>query len=476
MTSTTAEAAPIKAEAPAPLRVIARLPTWVNVLDVVSMVLLATAAVVALGDGFRFQIAGADISVRSFVRVAGWAALVIIARHAMYARPALWTRVWGWLRHKNAWPDLSFVAQLVVTTRIPPVLIGLLAVATIGLGAEVRYQAYASPWLNLPARWDAEWYSDIAAFGYSWDGDWARQQNVVFFPAFPMAARIVARLLGIHVLYAAWVVAFTAFAAAMVFFVRLARVYLDRRNASDAAWLLASYPFAIYYSAAYSESLFLLTMCGTFLAIHERRFRSAILWGLLAGLTRPNGWLLAGPIALLIYTQVRPSQIRDWVRGAAVAAAPVAGMLAFTLYLHLRFADGFAWLRGQAAWGRSYRGLHLFAGDRLSYVNEYGFSRYLTDAPFDALNTFAALLALGLIIPITRRLGPAYGALVAILVLPPLLIGGAMSMGRMTCVLFPMFIWLAATVPPAYRTGLLIAFATLQGLAATLFFTWRPLF
>jgi hypothetical protein len=291
-----------------------------------------------------------------------------------------------------------------------------------------------------------------------------------------MAARIVARLLGIHVLYASWFVAFAAFAGAMVCFVRLARSYLDSRSASDAAWLLASYPFAIYFSAAYSESLFLLTMCGMFLAVHDRRFARAVMWGLAAGLTRPNGWLLAGPIALLIYTQVRPTQIRDWVRGAAVVAAPVTGMLLYTLYLHLRFADGFAWLRGQAAWGRSYRGLHLFAGDRLSYITEYGFSRYLTDAPFDALNTFAALLALALIIPITRRLGPAYGALVAVLVLPPLLIGGAMSMGRMTCVLFPMFIWLAAAVPSTYRTGLLVAFATLQGLAAALFFTWRPLF
>lgn len=476
MTSMTSEAAPGKAEAPATDRGTARLPPWVQALDVVSLILLVTTAIVALGDGFRFEIAGAGLSVRSFVRVAVWAAVVIIARHVMRPSPALPTRVLGWVRRGHAWPDLSFVSQLVLTTRIPPVLIGLLAVATIGLGAEVHYQAYESPWLNLPARWDAEWYSDIAAFGYSWDGDWARQQNVVFFPAFPMAARIVARLLGIHVLYAAWAVAFAAFAGAMTVFVRLARTHLDGRSASDAAWLLASYPFAIYYSAAYSESLFLLTMCGLFLAVHERRFRTAAMWGLLAGLTRPNGWLLAGPIALLIYTQVRPSQVRDWVRGAMVAAAPVAGMLVYTLYLHLRFADGFAWLRGQAAWGRTFRGLHLFASDRLSYINEYGFSRYLTDDPFDALNTFAALLALGLIIPITRRLGPAYGALVAVLVLPPLLIGGAMSMGRMTCVLFPMFIWLAAAVPPAYRTGLLIAFATLQGLAATLFFTWRPLF
>jgi hypothetical protein len=374
------------------------------------------------------------------------------------------------------WPDVSLVTQLVVMTRIPPVLVGLLAVATIGLGTEVRFQADANPWLNLPARWDAQWYSEIAAFGYRWDGDWTRQQSVVFFPAFPIAARVVARLLGVHILYAAWFVSFAAFAGAMLFFIRLARTHLDTRSASDAAWLLASYPFAIYFSAAYSESLFLLTMCGMFLAAHEQRFGRAALWGLAAGLTRPNGWLLALPLALLVYTQARPSRPREWLRAAALVGAPVAGMLLFTLYLHLRFADGFAWLRGQAAWGRTYRGLHLFALDRINYISDFGLSRYLIDLPFDALNSGAALLALGLIVPVTRRLGAAYGALVAALALPPLLIGGAMSMGRMTSVLFPMFIWLAADVPPTYRTGLLIAFATLQGFAAVLFFTWRPLF
>jgi hypothetical protein len=51
-----------------------------------------------------------------------------------------------------------------------------------------------------------------------------------------------------------------------------------------------------------------------------------------------------------------------------------------------------------------------------------------------------------------------------------------MSMGRITSVLFPMFIWLAAVVPARYRVGVMIAFATLQGFAAALFFTWRPLF
>jgi hypothetical protein len=156
-------------------------------------------------------------------------------------------------------------------------------------------------------------------------------------------------------------------------------------------------------------------------------------------------------------------------------AAPVAGVLLFTLYLYIEFGDGFVWLKGQAAWGREYRGLHLFAADRLLYIRDTGFVRYLFDQPIDVLNTAAALLALGLVWPISRRLGPAYGALVAVMVLPPLVMGGATSLGRMTSVLFPIFIWLAERTE-RHRTPILVVFATLQGFAAVLFFTWRELY
>ena len=46
----------------------------------------------------------------------------------------------------------------------------------------------------------------------------------------------------------------------------------------------------------------------------------------------------------------------------------------------------------------------------------------------------------------------------------------------MTSILFPLFIWLAASMRDQYRTATLIAFASLQGFAATLFFSFRQLY
>ena len=60
--------------------------------------------------------------------------------------------------------------------------------------------------------------------------------------------------------------------------------------------------------------------------------------------------------------------------------------------------------------------------------------------------------------------------------IPPLLMGGLTSMGRVTSVLFPTFVWLAAAIAPRQRTAWVAAFAMLQAVCAAAFFTWRPLF
>jgi hypothetical protein len=120
--------------------------------------------------------------------------------------------------------------------------------------------------------------------------------------------------------------------------------------------------------------------------------------------------------------------------------------------------------------------LHLFVWDRILYIRDLGLPGALIEHPVDVLNSAAAVFALALIVPIWRRIGPAYGVLAAVLVLPPVLMGGATSMGRLTAIVFPMFIWLASAMPAGRRSALMVVFATIQGLAATLFYTYRSLY
>ena len=88
----------------------------------------------------------------------------------------------------------------------------------------------------------------------------------------------------------------------------------------------------------------------------------------------------------------------------------------------------------------------------------------------------AAVFGLVMIVPVWRRLGIAYAAFVALSLVPPLVMGGTTSIGRLTSTLFPIFILLGAWRSPGGRMALLVVFAILQGLVAALFFTWRPMF
>jgi hypothetical protein len=92
------------------------------------------------------------------------------------------------------------------------------------------------------------------------------------------------------------------------------------------------------------------------------------------------------------------------------------------------------------------------------------------------MNATFAIGALLLAIPITIRFGPAYGVFLLVMVVPPLLRGGFLSLGRLTSTLFPLFLYLGWQVRGAPRAALITAFAGFQAFLAILFFTWRPFF
>jgi hypothetical protein len=160
----------------------------------------------------------------------------------------------------------------------------------------------------------------------------------------------------------------------------------------------------------------------------------------------------------------------------AVAAMPGVGMLLFSGYLYLTTGDAFRWAAVHGAWGREYRGVWVVFWERYEYIAYYGFYQYVMDLPVDALNGLAAFATILAIVPVTRRFGLPYAIFMAASVLPPLAAGGTLSMGRVTAVVFPLFIWLAGALREERVGAWLVGFGVLQGLAAALFFTWRPLY
>jgi hypothetical protein len=378
----------------------------------------------------------------------------------------------------------------VVVSRSTVFLVGYLAVAIFGYAnGRPPVRDFDSELANLPSRFDARWYLQIAEHGYAYDRQAPPdvQQNIVFFPAFPMAVRAAATIGGRSPLaftIAGTVLSLAAFAFALVYLQALASAIgagkaAGGEVADSAVWLLAFYPFSIFYGAIYTESFFLLAaVAACYHATREEDWRAAG-WGLVAGLTRPNGFLLAAPLAILAARRLwsrADRGSRSNLTAIVAALAPLAGVALYSAYLWLRMGDPLLWERGHIAWGRSYQGLFALVVDRYRMIANGGLAGYLTALPHDALNALGALFAIATAWPVARTLGPEYALWMLLNILPPLAAGGLISAGRFSSVLFPSFIWLASAVAVRRRAVWVGVFAALQALAAAMFYTWRPLY
>jgi hypothetical protein len=358
-------------------------------------------------------------------------------------------------------------------------------VATIGYPLDrPRPRLADNAFLNLMAKWDAEWYLDIAREGYQWDDNLRHQMRFAFLPAYPVASRIVGWCVGSAPLGAALVV-FAAFLGALAYLFRLARAEIGDTNAQAAVLFLAFSPFAVFYSSLYTESLFLLGTVAAFYHFRRAEWVKASLWGILVGLTRPNGFLLSGALVIAALEQfIRASRngasrADGWARvraGMLAASMPLIGTGIYSIYVYALTGDPLAWLRLHTYWGRGDASVGELVTAHYGWIRQMGVMGYANALPIDFINTCATILALAAVWPVSRRLGPAYGFLIAINVVAGLLSGTTLSLARLTSTMFPLFLWLGAVVPARHRVSWVAAFATLQGFIAVLFFTWRRFF
>ena len=464
------------------------------------------AAAVAVAGLIAFEVgAGSALPVWKFIIrlpgipvLLGLVAVVILVRHLVFRGSTFWDSIAVWRQRLDRRPDVAAAFRAFMATRPAVFLAAYFAVVTFGMAPTASRILSDDPLANLPVRWDAGWYGSIAMFGYQWDGRFSKQANIAFFPALPALMQPVGDLIGargpgvtrdgqmLHYLWAGVFISLAAFFVGLVYLSRLTRLIVGADSAPAAPMLLAAYPFAVFFNAPYTEGLFLLASVATFYHFHREQWVAASLFGLLVGLSRPNGCLIAVPLAIVgaqaIYSRWRSdpgnASLGSLTRPAAVrllvAAMPGFAMLGFTAYLRYEIGVWFAWARMQEAWGRSLTTRPIAQG--WEWLTTEGLIAVTRGVPFDTLNTLAVLFVLAMFWSVLRRVGLAYAMFVALNLFPPVFTGGALSMGRISSTLFPVFIALAARLPRQAVPVWVVGFAVLQGLVATLFFTWRELF
>jgi hypothetical protein len=160
------------------------------------------------------------------------------------------------------------------------------------------------------ARWDSVWYLAIASGGYA-----HQVPRTAFFPLYPLLTDLLGLLLGSD-LVAGVVISLACFAIAIVLLHELARRELDRSRADITVLLISFCPMAYFFSAVYTESLFLALSLGCLLCARSGRWAPAGALGALAALSRNSGIVLLAPVVLMFLYGPRTDAARLPERGA----------------------------------------------------------------------------------------------------------------------------------------------------------------
>ncbi|MDQ6694858.1 MAG: hypothetical protein M3014_10655 [Chloroflexota bacterium] len=234
------------------------------------------------------------------------------------------------------------------------ILLTLLAVLSSGMlppQSELHstYHRSDNLLLDVWARWDSEYYLDIASQGYL-----ARPELPVFFPFYPMLLAATAKVVGHDYVLSGILVSSLACFIALFYMFKLAELELGEESARRALLYLAAYPMALFMMAVYTESLFLAVILAAFYYARRRRWLAAGIATLLAGITRPTGLVLVFPLAYEAWSQAGGTidwatwrRLINWRVLLAVAGAPLSWLL-YAIYLGGITGDRFAILHSRS--------------------------------------------------------------------------------------------------------------------------------
>lgn len=378
----------------------------------------------------------------------------------------------------------ALLATLVTRAALVP--IGLLAIAILGHALDTDLPP-PGDLAYLPLRFDALHYLEIARNGYPRTAPGDGNSLLVFFPAFPLILRGVARLLLLPNEAVVWLWAGVAlstvfFCAALAYVHALTNLLTKERSGTLAVWLIACYPFSLFHGQVYTESLFLLAAVAACYHCQQRQFVAAFAFGCLVGLTRPTGVLVVVMLAAMGWQFIRRSaRANAWEKAwlAAAVLSPALGTLIYSAWLKVHTGHWLFWVTGQAGWGREIISPIEVVWTLASSIADRGIGSYLFERPYELARPYelvylaVAVCAVGLVWPVVRRFGWGMGVFVFLSIAVPFLGGGLTSIGRFTCVLFPLFMWLSTR---SWALPLTIAFAMLQIIFAGLFYTHRHIF
>jgi Gpi18-like mannosyltransferase len=296
-------------------------------------------------------------------------------------------------------------------------------------------------WPNIWARWDSEWYLKISAQGLPQKG-----QELAFFPMYPILIRLFSLgVTGLNTWVGYLISVFAFILAALLLWNQIKQEFTP-----GAAWsaiiTLSIFPTSLFFSAIYTESLFLLfSVLVYWFSVREKYALAAVFVGL-AALTRVTGVLLILIPFIEIFAHNTSGK---WIKLLYCSGISSVGLLLYGTYLRIIRGSPFAFLRIQNTFGRkepfTWPWKSFLDSFRVAFFGYGGLQDDWLMRSTSALEVFAVILfgacILGAFFLLRKSLF-AYSFITLLLLLaahgPS--VQGLWSMSRYVLILFPCFI------------------------------------
>jgi len=236
------------------------------------------------------------------------------------------------------------IGAIFLLSRAVLLLVGVLTAAQIAPSPEPAGHTL----LSYLCRFDCAWYLSVAQQGYSTveSGAQPGATNLGFYPVFPLLVRLVSGLFNADLLHTAIAVSNACLYLALIYIYRYARLLGAEHNAALlGAGLLCVLPQSIVFSAAYSESTFLLLLAVAMFYLRRENYLIAGIAAALLSATRANGiFFIVFAVAWLIRSVGVRGLLTPWrapEKIVPIVLAPM-GLLVFWGYCFATTGDAFA--------------------------------------------------------------------------------------------------------------------------------------
>jgi len=293
--------------------------------------------------------------------------------------------------------------------------------------------------LDIWARWDSNWYLAIASNGYDLGQlagrlpkEYQPADSSGFFPLYPLLIRFLRPVFGG---IGAGILISNVFLLLSVFCLLQISIQLwgPERGGQigfGAGLALLLWPYTLFFSAVYSESLFLFLSAAAFLSSLRRQDGRVVVLASLATLTRPFGLALALPLLMQWWPDREKRPMGWFVLPSMLLAISLLMLSSFGL-----FGDALAFVHRQSRW----RGPSIFPA--------YAFVRWFREGPTihgagtSCIEAMVAMVLLAFLVLAFKKIPPSLALYSAVGLAIPLS-STLWSFGRISSNLFPLYLLL----------------------------------